>query len=131
MYLLCPSSVVTENGTVHKPLVLFCQRNWPEEWNSQTSDDEDILRTNSERYNFSKADEWYKFPIYDEKLEDRWSNKWNASKKRKCCKVGPVTITCDEDEEDVEVFSNEDDYDDHDKSILPSPISSDNSNTTI
>ena len=130
MYLLCPSSVVTEHGTIFKPLILFCQRNWPEEWNSQTSDDEDILRMNSERYNFSKADEWYKFPIHDEKLEDKWSNKLNASKKRKCCKFGPTTISCDEYEEDGEVFSDVNGSDTHDTSILPSPISSDNSNNS-
>ena len=84
LYLICPSSVVDEKGTIYKPLVLYCQRNWPEEWNSQTSSDEDILRSSSEKYNFEKAKEWYKFPIKDEKLDDVWSNKLNAAKRRKC-----------------------------------------------
>ena len=127
MYLLCPSSVVTEDGTVHKPLILFCQRNWPEEWNSQTSDDDDILRTNSDRYNFSKADEWYKFPIYDENLADKWSNKLNAAKKRKCCKMETLDSACNDYEEDEEVFSAADDTEALDLSIMPSPISSNNS----
>ena len=123
MYLLCPSSVVTEDGIIYKPLILFCQRNWPEEWNSQTSDDEDILRTNSDKYNFSKADEWYKFPIYDEELDDRWSNKYNAAKKRKCTKI----IASDEssavtfDSDDVVTIQDSLNLD---ISMMPSPISS-------
>ena len=127
MYLLCPASIATEDGTIHKPLILFCQRNWPEDWNSQTSDDEDILRMNSDGYNFGKADEWYKFPIYDEHLEDKWSNKWNAAKKRKCCKNSKTEFTCDDYEEDKEVFSISSSTNDLDLSIMPSPIHSNDS----
>ena len=84
MYLLCPTSIASVDGTIHKPLVLFCQRNWPEIWNSQTSSDDDLLRASSDKFNFGKAKEWYKFPINDEKSDDFWSSNLNAAKRRKC-----------------------------------------------
>ena len=117
MYLICPSSVVDEKGTIYKPLVLFCQRNWPEEWNSQTSSDEDILRTSSEKYNFEKAKEWYKYPIKDENLDDVWSNKLNAAKRRKCCRE-------DYCEDDDDVICDGEEIGSLNLSIMPSPISS-------
>ena len=117
MYLICPSSVVDTKGTVYKPLVLFCQRNWPEEWNSQTSSDEDILRSSSQKYNFEKAKEWYKYPIKDENLVDTWSNKLNAAKRRKCCPDDNIG-----EDDDVIVQGETDNS--LNLSIMPSPISS-------
>lgn len=104
IYLLCPYSIATENGTIYKPLILFCQRNWPEIWNSQTSSDEDLLRSSSDKYNFGKAKEWYKFPIKDENSDDTWSENLNAAKRRKC--VLEDNIDSDAEGEDDVVILN-------------------------
>ena len=118
LYLLCPASIADGEGTIHKPLVLFCQRNWPEVWNSQTSSDEDILRNNSDNYNFGKAREWYKYPIREESPSDFWSNKLNAPKRRKC-DGGQDVDTDNDDDDDVEFIGAKEGI--LDNTVLPSP----------
>ena len=84
VYLTCPCSVVDVNGKIFKPLILYCQRNWPEEWNVQTSSDEDNFVENSDKHNFNRAKEWFKHPVVDLQSEDFWANALNPRKKRKC-----------------------------------------------
>ena len=124
MYLLCPYSIASEDGTIYKPLILFCQRNWPEIWNSQTSSDEDLLRASSDKYNFGKAKEWYKYPIKDEKSDDIWSENFNAAKRRKCVLEKDIHSDVDEEDDVILVDANRTIIE---ESILANTTSSSNS----
>ena len=82
---------------------------------------------NSDKFNFSKADEWYKFPIYDDKLEDEWSNKLNAAKRQKCSNFDHAEVLREDTLENETVFSTDDGTGDLNISIMPSPITADTS----
>ena len=108
IYLTCPCSVVDQNGKVFKPLIVHCQRNWPEDWNPQTSSDEEYFIENSDKANFSSAKEWFKHPVVDHRSEDFWANNLNPCKKRKCARK--LEISPDNSIDEIIISSNDNSY---------------------
>ena len=66
------------------------------------------MRASSDKYNFCKAKEWYKYPIRDEKSDDIWSENLNAAKRRKCIRDEDDDSDIDEDKDVIFVDAKRD-----------------------